>query len=80
VVDARRLVFLDESFCNTCMPCEYGWAPMGQRAVGFRTGGGWTALTLIGAIRLGSRPELMTHCGAINGDIFLRFVRERLCP
>jgi transposase len=79
-VDAGRLVFLDESFCSTHMVREYGWAPVGRRAVGLRPGGRWRTLTLIGAIRLGSRPKLMTHSGAINGAVFLRFVRQRLCP
>jgi len=36
--------------------------------------------TPIGAIRLGSQSKLTTHCGAVNGDIVLRFVRQRLCP
>ncbi len=62
------------------MTREYGWATVGQRAVGLRPGSRWTTLTLIGAIRLGRRPKLMTHRGAINGAVFLRFVRERLCP
>ena len=80
MVDARRLVFVDESFCTTSMTREYGWAPVGQRAVGTRPGGRWTTLTLIGAIRLGSCPKLMTHKGSVSGAVFLRFVRERLCP
>ncbi|RKG71435.1 IS630 family transposase [Corallococcus exercitus] len=80
VVDVRRLVFLDESFCNTSMAREYGWAPVGQRARGVRPGGRWTTLTLVGAIRVGCRPKLMTHRGAINGRIFVRFIRQRLCP
>jgi transposase len=29
---------------------------------------------------VGCRPKLMTHRGAINGRIFVRFVRNRLCP
>ncbi|MBZ4334190.1 transposase [Corallococcus sp. AS-1-12] len=37
-------------------------------------------MTLVGAIRVGCRPKLMTHRGAINGRIFVRFVRQRLCP
>ena len=80
MVDVRRLVFLDESFCTTSMTREYGWAPVGQRAVGTRPGGRWTTLTLVGAIRVGCRPKLMTHKGAVNGRVFLRFVRQRLCP
>jgi transposase len=80
VVDAKRLVFLDESSCNTAMAREYGWAPIGHRAVGERPGRSWKTLTLIGAIRLGSRPKLMTHKGAVNGPTFLKFVRRRLVP
>jgi hypothetical protein len=57
VVEVRRLVFLDESFCTTSMTREYGWAPVGQRAVGTRPGGRWTTLTLVGAIRVGAAPS-----------------------
>src|SRR5262249_9603530 len=35
-------------------------------------------LSLIGAIRVGKRPTLMTHAGAVNGRVFLRFVKQRL--
>ena len=62
------------------MTREYGWAPVGERAVGLRPGGRWTSLTLVGSIRLDSRLKLMTHRRAANGAVFLRFVRERLCP
>lgn len=80
VIDARRLVFLDESSCNTAMAREYGWAPVGERAVGARPGRSWKTLTLIGAVRLGQKPKLMTHRGAVNGKVFLRYVRRRLAP
>jgi len=79
-VNPKRLVFLDESFCNTAMAREYGWAPVGERAVGDRPGRSWKTLTLIGAIRIGKRPKLMTHEGSINGTIFRGFVRRRLVP
>ena len=35
---------------------------------------------MIGAIRLGKRPTIMTNRGAVNGRVFLRFVRTRLVP
>jgi transposase len=76
----ERLVFLDESFCKTGMRRTYGWARRGQRAVGRRPGRHWETLSLIGAVRLGDRPRLMTHRGAVNGRTFLRFVRHRLVP
>ncbi len=75
-----RLVFLDESYCKTGMRREYAWAPRGQRAVGTRPFRSWKTLSLVGAIRLGARPKLMTHRGAVNGRVFTRFVRHRLAP
>lgn len=35
---------------------------------------------MIGAIRLGKRPLIMSNEGAVNGRIFLRFVKHRLAP
>lgn len=37
-------------------------------------------MSLLGAIRLGEKPRLMTHRGSINGRTFLRFVRKYLVP
>ena len=76
----RRLVFIDESFCKTGMRREFAWAPRGQRAVGTRPFRAWKTVSLIGAIRIGSKPKLMTHRGPVTGPIFLRFVRTRLVP
>lgn len=80
MTNARRLVFLDESFCNTGMRRDYARAARGLRAFGKKPGGRWKTLSLIGAVRLGKRPKLMTHIGAVNGSVFLRFVRDRLVP
>lgn len=59
---------------------EYGWAAPGVRVPGTRPAQTWRTLTLIGAIRLGERPKLMTHRGPVNGKIFLHFVKRRLRP
>lgn len=47
---------------------------------GKRPGRSWKTLSMIGAIRLGKRPTIMTNRGAVNGRVFLRFVRTRLVP
>ena len=73
-------MFIDESFCKTGMRREFGWSPRGERVRAKRMGASWKTLSLIGAMRLGERPRLMTHRGAVNGRTFLRFVRERLVP
>ena len=59
---------------------EHSWALRGERAIGKRAMGHWRTVSIVGAIRIGARPLLMTHRGAINGRLFLRFVRERLIP
>jgi transposase len=59
---------------------EYGWAARGLRAHGTKPGRTWSTLTLIGAIREGERPKLMTHKGAVNSRVFLAFVKRRLTP
>lgn len=59
---------------------DFGWALRGERAVGRRPGRHWHTLSLIGAIRLGCKPKLMTCRGAVNGRTFLRFVKRRLAP
>lgn len=76
----RRLVFLDESFCRTGMCRECGWAPRGTRAHGLRPQRNWKTVSLIGAVRLGHKPLLMTHPGSVDGRTFRRFVRTRLVP
>jgi transposase len=77
---ARRFVFIDESFCKTGMRREYGWSLRGERALGTRPFRAWKTVSLIGAIRLGARPKLMTHRGPVNGRVFLRFAKQRLAP
>ena len=76
----KRLVFIDESFCKTGMRREFGWSLRGTRVVGSRPFRAWKTVSLIGAIRLGAKPKLMTHAGTVDGRTFLRFVRTRLVP
>lgn len=75
-----KLVFLDESYCATGMRRDFARSRRGRRAFGTRPFGRWKTVSLIGAVRIGSRPKLMTHRGSVNGKVFLRFVRERLVP
>lgn len=62
------------------MAREHGWGPAGARVYGSRPGRSWKTLTLIGAIRKGRRPQLMTHHGSVTGRVFLRYVKTRLAP
>jgi transposase len=75
-----RLVFLDESYCATGMRRDFARSRRGTRAFASRPFGKWRTVSLIGAIRVGQRPRLMTHRGSVNGRVFLRFIRRRLVP
>ncbi len=59
---------------------DFAWARRGRRAFSTRPFGKWRTVSLIGAVRIGERPRLMTHRGAVNGQVFLRFVRRRHVP
>jgi transposase len=56
---------------------EYARSLRGQRVTGTRP---FRTISLIGAIRLGERPKIMTSKTSVNGAIFLRFVKTRLAP
>lgn len=79
-LNAERLVFIDESYCKTGMCREHGWSQRGFRAKGNRPFRSWKTVSLVGAIRLGERPRLMTHRGPVNGQIFVKFVKRYLLP
>jgi transposase len=79
-LNLARLVFIDESFCKTGMRREYGWSPRGTRSFGKMPVRSWKTVSLVGAIRLGERPRLMTHHGSVNGRVFIRFVQRYLVP
>lgn len=75
-----RLVFIDESFCKTGMRREHGWALKGHRLTGHRPCRNWKTVSIIGAIRLGHHPKIMTHPRPVNGATYLKFVKHRLAP
>jgi hypothetical protein len=65
---------------KTGMRREYGRSLRGKRVVGTRPFKSWKTVSVIGAIRLGHQPRLMTYPAAVTGPVFLRFVRTRLVP
>jgi len=79
-MNVNRLVFIDESYCKTGMCREHAWSQRGSRAKGQRPFRSWKTVSLIGAIRLGERPRLMTHRGTVDGEVFLHYVKRYLVP
>lgn len=79
-MDARRLVFLDESGLRLGAPTRYGWSLRGKDCEGTEVRGCWTSMTMMGAIGLDGFRGFATFDFATSGESFLAFVERELCP
>jgi transposase len=73
-------VFLDETGASTNMARRYGRAPMGERCVAAVPHGHWKTTTFIAGLRVNALTAPMVLDGPMDGDAFLVYVREFLCP
>ena len=74
------LVFVDESGANTKMTRLRGRALGGQRLLARIPHGHYQTSTLISGVRLGGPCAPWLFDGAMNGEMFLAWVREGLAP
>lgn len=79
-IDPRRLVFLDETFGTTTMTRLYGWGPTSQRVVDDVPHGHWKTTTFVVALRRTGLFAPMVVDGALNGELFVKYVRQELAP
>ncbi|MBI1338014.1 MAG: IS630 family transposase [Phycisphaera sp.] len=78
--EARRLIFVDETWSKTNMTRMRGRAPCGQRLVEAVPHGHWQTTTLIAALGIeGMRCSTVVD-GAVNADVFEAFVGQVLVP
>ena len=78
--DARRLIFIDETWAKTNMTRLRGRARRGERLVDRTPHGHWKTTTLIAALGLeGVRCSTVVD-GAVNGAVFESFVEQVLVP
>ncbi len=73
-------MFLDESGATTQMTRRYGRAPRGERVQEGAPAGHWRTLTLLGALTLGGLRAPMTIESPTDGDVFLAYLEQVLCP
>lgn len=79
-MDARRWIFIDETWAKTNMTRLYGRAPVGERLIDKVPHGHWRTTTLIAALGIeGVRCSTVVD-GAVNGDVFEAFVEQVLLP
>lgn len=79
-IDARRLVFIDESGATTEMTRRYGRAPGGQRVREATPAGHWRTLTVLGAMSADGLIAAMTIEAPTDRDVFLGYLEQVLCP
>ena len=58
----------------------YGWGPTDRRVVDAVPQGHWKTTTFVAAFRLGGLFAPMVVDGALNGELFARYVRQELAP
>jgi transposase len=79
-IDARRLVFVDESGATTERTRRYGRAPGGQRVREATPAGHWRTLTVLGAMSADGLIATMTIEAPTDREVFLGYLEEVLCP
>lgn len=73
-------MFLDESGVTTQMTRRYGRAPGGERVGEATPQSHWRTLTVLGAITIQGVLASMTIEEATDGDVFLAYLEQVLCP
>jgi transposase len=76
----RRLVFIDETSTKTNMVRLRGRSRRGKRLVDKTPHGHWKTSTFIAALRHNRLTAPFTINGAVNGEVFLAYVRQVLVP
>ena len=79
-LDARRLVFIDETAVTTKMVRHRGRSPRGERLVASVPHGHWKTLTFIAALRIDGLTAPFVIDGAMDGPSFLAYVEQVLAP
>lgn len=77
-LDPDRVVFLDETWAKTNMTRTYGRSEKGSRLIEKTPCGRWSTTTFLGAIRSTGFVAPVCVEGAINGRLFLAWVKQHL--
>jgi transposase len=79
-IDVKKLVFIDETWAKTNMTPLWGWAQIGKRVIDYVPHGHWKTTTFLAALRHDGLTAPMVIDGAINGELFLAYVKQILLP
>jgi transposase len=76
-IDAKRLVFVDETGVNRVMTPSHAWAPRGERAIG-SVPSSWGSMTVIAAPGLDGVRAPLIFAGATDTQAFQTYVDDVL--
>ena len=79
-LDAKRLVFIDETWAKTNMAALRGWCPKGQRLKAKAPFGHWKTMTFLAALRCDRIDAPCVFDGPINATGFTAYVEQCLVP
>ncbi|GHV30915.1 IS630 family transposase [Spirochaetia bacterium] len=79
-VPASKLVFLDESGVNIDMTRKYGRAIGKERVVDDAPMRKGKRITILSSVRLDGTTVGIEFEGALNGELFLKYIKEYLAP
>ena len=79
-MDARHLVFIDESAAKTNMTRLRGRSKGANRCFAFAPHGHWATTTMISSVRLDGSTECLAIQGGTTKEVFRHYVRYILCP
>jgi hypothetical protein len=79
-LDPAKLKFIDETWASTNMARSHGRSPRGERLVGTVPHGHWKTTTFVAALGTLGMTAPMVIDGAMNGDLFVAYVKQVLLP
>lgn len=80
ILDTDRLIFLDETGVNLGMTRLYARALKGKRIVDYVPDVRFQRLSILSAVRLDGTHIPMVFSGALDGDLFIKYVKDFLAP
>jgi hypothetical protein len=79
-LEPARLVFIDETWAKDNMTRLRGRCRRGQRLIGKVPMARWQTTTFLAALRIDRMTAPMVLDGPIDGEWFLAYVEQVLCP
>lgn len=71
---------MDESGINTGLTRLYGREEIGKRVVDYIPDTRWESMTILSSLKMDGTTEALVFEGALNGDMFIAYMRECLGP